>query len=430
MVTRDPNVPPGNQPILATLNPLVDQGIDAGQLQNSFPIVMEGGLSQLTAPPGLPQTAEGTTTSPTRVDGWDNDAEGVGNPRIYPHPGYSAIPIIDIGADEMCPLIMAGFINGTRILTPEPVPNAPAVNALSNHGRFYFFARMEFNPHSRPQTNIYDAKVLTDWWGGVQSNPAPDADAGNYTTVALGLRPGGTTAERRQDIVVSGFFYEPIMRGLECDFTPHLAPDPHPFWGLWMTIPPNQALWSDVYASNPWYDHMSRPPSVPLRRDNPCLFHNAGGSSSTSWFGAFGGPSGVFVVDATLNPPGTYPHNVTGATRWTLAPTATFGPYAPCPGTSPTTFSVNVWGFGDVALGCPDLVPYMGTQLVSAARFNCERIVNGAATSNLQTQLGIRGPQPPQGAGPPEQGARIAPTVKPTVDEVRRIVRTSLERRL
>ena len=343
MVTRTA-VPPGLQAFNSTWNPLGEEGISADLALGTFPITMVS-AQQLFFPPGLPPGAEGSAASPTRVDGWDYDAEGVGNPRIVAQQGLSPNAFIDIGADERGSLIIAGFINGTRILTPEAVPNAPLVNAVSNHGLIYLFARMQFNPWLRPQTNIYDAKVLPYWWTGVQAQPAPDADVENYTTAQLGVRPGGSVAERRQDITSTGFFYEAFMRGLECDFTPHLAPDPHPFWGLFMSIPPNPNLWSDVYACNPWYDHSAPPPQVPFRRDNPALFPNAGGSSSTSWGGFFGAP--MFVLDATVNPPGTYPQG----SRWTLPPTATFGPYAPCPGTSPTTYSVGIWGFGDVAVG-------------------------------------------------------------------------------
>jgi hypothetical protein len=423
MCTRT-STPPGNQIPQFTWNPLADIGIDADLSQGTFPIVLTN--DQLNYPPGLPPGSEGSATSPTRVDAWDNDAEGTDNPRFQNQAGFSAFPVIDLGADERGNLIIAGFLDGTRILTPENVPNAPGANATSNHGRIYFFARQEFNPWTRPQTNIYDAKVLVDWWGSVQGGP--DADAGNYTTAAIGVRPGGSRTERNQDITFFGSSYEAFMRGLECDFTPHLAPDPHPYWGGWMTTG-TPTYWSDIYGCNPWYDHAGPPNNVPFRRDNPALFHNAGGSSSTSWGGAFGGPVGMFVLDATINPPGTYPQGA----RWTLPPTTTLGPYTPCAGTSATTYNVGVWGFGDTAAGCPDMVPFIGNQLISAARFNCERLApNGAATSNLQTFLVIHGPQTPingaQSRGTPE-GSRIQPTPTLTVGELRSIIRAALDRR-
>jgi hypothetical protein len=248
----------------------------------------------------------------------------------------------------------------------------------------------------------------------------PDADVGNYTTAAIGVRPGGTVAERRQDIVNSGFSYEPFMRSLECDFSPHLAPDIHPFWGALITM--NDPLrWGDIYAANPWYDHGGPPRGIPFRRDNPTLYHNVGGGSSTSWLGSFGGP--MYVLDATPNPPGTY----TQASRWTLAPTVPFGPYTPCTGTSGTTFAVGLWGFGDNAAGCPDVVPFVGGAAVGAVRFNCERIIGGSTASNLQTWLGIHAAAPP--GGEPRQSSRIQATTKPSVDEVRRIMRAELRRR-
>lgn len=262
----------------------------------------------LLVPPGLSPGSEGspfgsTVGSLTRVDGWDYDCEGFANPRVHHHPGYAGPVTIDIGADEMAPLIMAGYLNGTRIFTPTAVPNAPNANGPLSHGLIYMFGRVPNNPQLRPETNTYSASVLVDWWGGVQSLTPPDADVGNYTTAAIGVRPGGTVAERRQDIVNSGFSYEPFMRSLECDFSPHLAPDIHPFWGALITMN-DPLLWGDIYASNPWYDHGGPPPAIPFRRDNPTLYHNVGGGSSTSWLGSFGGP--MYVLDATPNPPGTY----------------------------------------------------------------------------------------------------------------------------
>ncbi len=62
--------------------------------------------------------------------------------------------------------------------------------------------------------------------------------------------------------------------------------------------------------------------------------------------------------------------------------------------------------------------------------FNCETIVNGVTTTNLQTMLGIHAPQPPDAAvAAARRGTRIEATAKPTVDEVRRIMRAELRRR-
>ncbi len=442
MVTTNAALPPGNQnPI--PLNPLVNEGIDPGSGSPSgFPIVMGNGR-QLTAPPGLPVGAEGRVDippnqyPPTRVDGWDYDAEGFGNPRIGVRIGFPAVNpygTIDIGADELGTLTIAGFLNGTRILTPDPVPNAPLAGP---HPGIYFFDLSALNPVLRPQVNLYPAQQFpdpqsppalnVDWWAHVQIPSWPELfGTSNYTQA---WAPSVAT-ERYSWWVLAGQIHEPFMRNLECDFAPHISPDPHPFWGSWMFGQP-AVLPRDVYASNPWHDHPTNVPGVlTLRRDNPGLFHNFGGTGSSSWWPVFSGP--VYVVDATLNPPGTYAQ----VSRWTLAPTGPFGPYTPCTGTSPTTYAVGVWGFGDVAAGCPDVVPGIlnGTGLFeSAIRFNCERFVSGASTSNLQTFLGIRTPYaPPEGAARTagsRVGQPVSPSTKPTRAQLERTIRDALERR-
>jgi hypothetical protein len=250
----------------------------------------------------------------------------------------------------------------------------------------------------------------------------------NYTDASA---PGVAT-ERSIWITSGGVGHEPFMRNLECDFSPHISPDLHPFWGALMTGQPIGSL-PDVYASNPWHDHSNNwLPSFTVRRDNAALFHNFGGTGTTSWSPIFSGP--VYVADATLNPPGTFSQ----ATRWTLAPTGPFGPYTPCTGSSPTQYAVGVWGYGDVAAGCPDVVPGIlnGNGLFeSAIRFNCERFdpQTGASISNLQTFLGIRTPYapPPEGArsATSRTGQNVTASPTPTRAALERVVRESLERR-
>ncbi|MBK9129937.1 MAG: hypothetical protein IPM13_19485 [Phycisphaerales bacterium] len=443
MVTEDAADPPGNQmPI--PINPLVNVGIDDGGVPGSLSIIMGNTIHMMTppAPPGLPVGAEGPLLPlpHTRVDGWDYDGEGWGNPRISLRPGFANTNpwgTIDLGADEMGKLIIAGFLNGTRILTPDPVPNAPTAGF---HGGIYFFDLSSLNPIPRPQANLYPGQQFpdalsppvlnVDWWAHVQIPSWPELFPGsNYTDASA----PGTTTERNVWIGAAGLGHEPFMRNLECNFSPHLAPDPHPFWGSWMF---GQALGNlrDVYASNPWYDHATNfPPPLLRRRDNPTLFHNfGGGPGSTSWGGGFSGP--MYVVDATLNPPGTYPQ----AARWTLPPTGPFGPYTPCTGTIGNNYAVGIWGFGDVAAGCPDVVPGILNAVglfESAIRLNCERFDSqtGASISNLQTFLGIRTPYaPPEGAAQRSgvrTGQSVAPSTRPTREAMERIIRAARERR-
>ena len=426
MVTKNAANPPGNQMPIPT-NPLVNVGIDDGGVPGSLSIIMGNTIHMMTppAPPGLPVGAEGPLLPlpHTRVDGWDYDGEGWGNPRISLRPGFANTNpwgTIDLGADEMGKLIIAGYFNGTRILSPDPVPNAP----VFGHGAIFFFDLSTLNPVPRPETNLYPARHYTNWWAHVQT-PINTLPGMNFTE---GVLIGGPVTERETWWTVTGLGqgHEPFMRNLECDFSAHLLPDPHPFWGSWMTGPP--AFFApDVYASNPWHDHPTNFPPFNLisRRDNPALFHNFGSTTgSTSWGGAFAGP--MYVLDATLNPPGTY----LLASRWTLPATAPLGPYSPCAGSggSPPSYAVGPWGFGDIAAGCPDIVPWIiGQPSPNATRFNCERIdpQTGASMSNLQTFLGIRGVAIPTGA----RSGEVPMTQKPTRDEMQRHMRNALERR-
>ncbi|MBP8302465.1 MAG: hypothetical protein KA020_19015, partial [Planctomycetes bacterium] len=401
-VTLDPAVPPGRP--TPPLNPLVNQGIGEIAGPSSFPISTVG-LQTLDAPPGLPPDAEGRPSTPTRVDGWDYDCEGFGNPRQCVRRGFAANPTpnlgeIDIGADEMGELILAGFIDGTRILTPDPIPNT----VVPPHGSIYFFDLPAPTAAGwpRPVTNLY-VSGYPYWWDHKQAVPAIDAEVGDYTRgIAIGSRGWPITAVRTLLIVSPPTTWQPFPAQLECDFSPHLVPDVHPAWG-WLMWHPPVPFPGDIYASNPWYDDPAQNLSIAGitrgRFDNPTLFHNFGGTGSTSWGTMFSPP--MYVRDGTINPPGTF--LLPG--RWTIDPVVQFGPYAPCGGTSATTYDVGTWGFGDAPASCPDQIPGIpsggGTQLLSAIRFNVEHLTSETFPlgSNLQTLLGIRTPPPVLNAG-------------------------------
>jgi hypothetical protein len=425
-------------------NPLVNQGIDSGGPLNAFPILMgDSAALGLVQAPGLVNGSEGPmcTGQPlpfTRIDGWDYDTEGFGNPRIQIRAGFGVGTnegIIDLGADEMGRLIIGGYLNGTRIFSPVP----PGTTVAASHEAVYFFDLPALNNSLRPETNIYDADVFTNWWTHKQAPGMgpPDLEDQLYTEALAGVRPGGTRSERYFDINATRMFapdlrYDSFSRSLDCDFSPHLAPDPHPFWGLWMSIPPAPDFFGDIYGCNPWFNHSDAPSTAPVnpkrRRDNPALFHNVCGTGSTSWGTGFSGP--MYVLDATINPPGTYPPGTGFGNRWTLPATTTFGPYTPCSGASPTQYSVNGAGLGDAGTGCPDVIPYVGAAFVdSTARFNCEVIVNGVSASNLQTFLGIRFVVviPP---GSDQRAARPPSTVRETMrlnrEQMQALIRSRL----
>lgn len=419
LVTDDPNVQP------SPINPLVGQGIDGTVGPAFLALVMANGAS-IPSPPGLPLAAEEVP-----LHGWDWDGEGFGNPRIQARAGFDNNPngSIDIGADEMGALIMAGYVNGTRIFT-DAAPSGPGV---TDHSAVYFFDLPALGAQNRPETNMYQG-MFFDWYDHVQN--APDAAVmlpPTNMTELTGIFPFVGPTVRWLDIgnvPQPNPAYQFIMRNRVCDFSPHLQPDLHPFWGPLMFVqPPTPPVPGDIYASNPWYNHGTLPPPwgyTLATRDNPALFHNLGGTFSNRW--SYSGPLyGVtFVTEAHLNPPGTFFQGP----RITIAPTAVFGPYTPCTGTSPTTYTVGPWGFGDAAAGCPDRIPLTapGTN-AWGMRFNCERIVNGGTASNLQTFLGL---VTAIDAADPEEARLRGRSMttrprQPTEQELRNVLRDAME---
>lgn len=90
------------------------------------------------------------------------------------------------------------------------------------------------------------------------------------------------------------------------------------------------------------------------------------------------------VADATLNPPGTW---FVSATSFLLGTPVQFGPFNPCGGG--TSFSVGPWGYGDAAVGCPDVIPDFGPAYsLIGIRYNCQNW--SPPSGNVQTFLAIR----------------------------------------
>ena len=394
-----PNVAPDGSPPGAgsPTNPLVNAGIDGGPLLNQD-IRMVNNVVIPGQGPGWPSEPPNHVED-AFIGAWDYDAEGFGNPRIATPAGYPLIGDdygeIDIGADEVDELIVAGFWEHTRIFA-SLVPGAVGVppGFLPPHDRVYFFGLAGTAGAPRPQTNSYLGREFA-WYEHIQAPTDALVYFGapsNYTSVPFPL------SLRHQQIVVggSGSTYKPIMRNLECDFSPHLLLDIHPFWpellsGVDIALPEE-----DPYASNPWYhnDPIAHP-SGSVRRylvDSPALYNNL-------FLAAHALPdylpwtpfSFTAVVQATLNPPGTfYP-----ATEWILAPSASFGPFAPC---SAASLAFGPWGFNDSPSGCPDRIPYLAGEDGLGRRYNLEV---GPGESNLQTFLRVQG-----GVLPPEGESR------------------------
>jgi hypothetical protein len=65
--------------------------------------------------------------------------------------------------------------------------------------------------------------------------------------------------------------------------------------------------------------------------------------------------------------------------------TATFGAWAPCTGGA--SYTIDHFGKGDSAPGCPDLIPFIAALDGKGIRYNLQRLGTSTPGSNLQTFL-------------------------------------------
>jgi hypothetical protein len=164
-------------------NPLVDLGLDDSfgwpiALRNSnstyeglVPPTRRRVAPTLTRRPGLTLPSSTPLHNPP-MNAWDWDAEGFGNPRIanrsgFPItiPGVTSYSQMDLGADEMGELIIAGYIDGTTIFSRN-VPNA---SGITDHtGIFFVELAGLMTPRNRPQTAL--------WIGSQGDMVEPNAD--------------------------------------------------------------------------------------------------------------------------------------------------------------------------------------------------------------------------------------------------------------
>ena len=180
------------------------------------------------------------------------------------------------------------------------------------------------------------------------------------------------------------------MRSLECDFSPHLFPDPHPIWAeKWEARVPGS---TDVYASTPWWTSTD-----PIPYDNAYLYYNPPPGYPTPHSQNF--TTQEFAVQFTqvlaglVNPPGS--GLTAGATNY-LHPhflTSTLGPWVPCTASPALTYKVGVNGLGSIDVGCADIIPVGPVEEQwQGQRYNAQILgANGAPDFNLQTFLAING---------------------------------------
>lgn len=376
-------VPPGNHNPLVT-SPLIATGI------NVAPVAMAIGTVIPVEGPGLPPGVDRVA-----ITGWDYDCEGMGNPRIQsrwpvidPPPPFG---VIDIGADQCGDLIIAGYLDSTRMFQAfHPVTGSP-LNSL------VFFVNMPAASapagFPRPWSNWLLGGL--PWYGNVQtgrlSTPCLPPVSGNppltYFTCGYSDASGVT------DRWIMSMDMVPFMRNLACDFSPHLLRDVHPAWTALCDTLLQSSGPPDPYAANPWYSSWWPPATYPRYPDNPSLFFNDDPSlqvhaqgqpaGQRNIYEAFGGTR-TAVASAHLNPPGTATP-ASGILRWITGGASQFGPISPCSGSS---YTCGNWCLNDQPNGCPDPVPALG--LDYALRINCEIpsvLMQVGRNSNLQTFL-------------------------------------------
>jgi hypothetical protein len=196
-------------------NPLVDAGWNG-----SFPVMLGNGMSILREPGKLVLNSQ----SSWEHHNWQEDCEGYGNPRIHRHPVYTpdaALPArIDIGADELGELVVAGTRFGTTNFLSMERSGSYTFRA---DNKYAWFLGVPVN-HYNTNLNVVRPDYSMKWPG------AP-------WTVAI-TSPAGTYAPTNADI------------------TPHLLPDNHPWW-----------TGSIGVASNPFWEYWI--PGWPM---NPALY--------------------------------------------------------------------------------------------------------------------------------------------------------------
>jgi hypothetical protein len=412
LVVADPRTISIGNPV-SQLNPLVNRGVDLGHdLGRNSGIVMRSSTTsspvQLTRYPGL-DVPSFTSDDPDRFHGWDFDAEGFGNPRIRCRAGFAdngPFGLVDLGADELDELVMAGYVPSTRMFA---LPYWEG-QGLPRTRIMFLDLRSGGAGHPRPDFVASIGKVF-NWWEHKRWRNAAEGcpDCVSY------LLPGGGTptptnyTDARRDHPFEpnpSLFTErevvvtllpsgqrpPIMRNLECDFGPSLLPDVLPLWGPAYFGASEPQMNSDIYGSNPWFGDCNR--RINIHHANWNLYRNP--THPNPWHRGR-------VREGTLHPPGTYDNSSSGMFPPPLPPacggapdwfmpgwsSVLFGPFGSCGGSA--TYEVGTWGIGDSPSGtsiCTDQAPLVDHWL--GVRFNCQ-VSNPEQRSNLQTFLVVVG---------------------------------------
>ncbi len=390
------------------LNPMVNKGVDTslGTLRfDNFDTNDPLAAPEISDPPGLKGPGDPPNdTQYATMHCWDLDCEGFGNPRIVARAGYPAPPPnstnIDLGADEMDSLIMGGYIDGTTVFSRFVPDGQGGTLSIPDHTLVFFFnlppSLNGSQTYARPFFSSFEGGNLSGnfkWWDWAQGTSGSmnlfqyrtSANAplvtSNYTIGYGGSfrwikslhYPGNPQSENVP--------WEPFMRNLECDISPHLISDWHPKWATHFS--PSGFPTADEFPCNPWYHHatnyaVNQSPGNP-RRDNHYLYYKPTHQALPS-----------AVLEGTINPPGSWSYGGVGQYGGYIGmfPTQQFGPYGY---QGSNTYAVDAYGMGDLGPG-PDVIPdstWLGV------RYNCEVPQNGGfGYGNMQSFLAINGEPP------------------------------------
>jgi hypothetical protein len=236
-------------------NPMVNQGISSGYGHPSV------------APYSAREDAAHFTDDLASFTPWDWDCEGVGNPReasrsmcnpqqFFPEP-FVCAGRVDLGADEMGELIVAGYYDGTRILSAPhhfDTSQYPANAANLGSSRALYLnvhcgTPLDLTLYPGPQYNFRtDAAPITapevhpksdpEWFAqlGETKNPFTFQAAPYGFTEGKHVNLPGTPVTKRAALtntdLPTGVVYPPganpyphFLRNRLCDFSPHLADD-------------------------------------------------------------------------------------------------------------------------------------------------------------------------------------------------------------
>lgn len=244
---------PGN----GGVNPLMNNGFVVLDL-SAYPIVMQNGL-QLTAPPGyLPLEPNSQSTWPYHA--WMFDAEGFGNLRVHAHPANvppepptgDPYGFIDIGADEIGDLIVAGYEYGTTTfasftdetndgLNKWPLGAPQKYTKAPDNKYVYHLGPVSSQVPSSPRPDLARFRVQDQ-----RLFPEPPPPSGTYPWWLFESPYGGSPFwdEYRFENSASTCinYYHPGSAALVSSVVPYLLPDIHPWW-IGITGNPVNIVW-------------------------------------------------------------------------------------------------------------------------------------------------------------------------------------------